>query len=149
MAITAEFIRKFEASLDPRLWINLIREEFAEAQEAFEADDEVQKLKEIVDLIYVTMGFLNVTDGGRALDDLEKLMPEEEAEAMKRLFLEIGVWTEPYNSYFDEAVFMEAFDRVHASNMSKLGDDGKPIRREDGKILKGPNYREPDLTDLV
>lgn len=43
----------------------------------------------------------------------------------------------------------EAFLRVMESNMSKLGADGKPILREDGKILKGPNYREPDLTDLV
>ncbi len=42
-----------------------------------------------------------------------------------------------------------AFNRVHASNMSKLGEDGKPIRREDGKILKGPNYFEPSLIDLV
>lgn len=42
-----------------------------------------------------------------------------------------------------------AYNRVHASNMSKLGEDGKPIRREDGKILKGPNYKEPSLIDLV
>ena len=42
----------------------------------------------------------------------------------------------------------EALDRVHKSNMSKLGEDGKPIYREDGKVLKGPNYRTPDLTDL-
>ena len=31
----------------------------------------------------------------------------------------------------------------------KLGDDGKPIYREDGKVLKGPNYQPPDLSDLV
>ena len=42
-----------------------------------------------------------------------------------------------------------AFNRVHKSNMSKLGSDGKPILREDGKILKGINYKEPDLSDLV
>lgn len=42
-----------------------------------------------------------------------------------------------------------AFDLVHASNMSKLGEDGKPIRRDDGKILKGPNYKAPDLSALV
>lgn len=39
----------------------------------------------------------------------------------------------------------EVFEEVHKSNMSKLGDDGKPIYREDGKVLKGPNYKEPDL----
>ena len=43
----------------------------------------------------------------------------------------------------------EALIRVHKSNMSKLGLDGKPIRREDGKILKGPNYQPPKLDDLV
>jgi predicted HAD superfamily Cof-like phosphohydrolase len=42
-----------------------------------------------------------------------------------------------------------AFNRVHKSNMSKLGDDGKPVLRADGKILKGPNYIPPDLEDLV
>lgn len=41
-----------------------------------------------------------------------------------------------------------AFNRVHASNMSKLGDDGKPIYREDGKVLKGPNYKPAQLDDL-
>ena len=43
----------------------------------------------------------------------------------------------------------EAMHRVHESNMSKLGDDGKPILREDGKVLKGPNYQPPDLSDLI
>ena len=43
----------------------------------------------------------------------------------------------------------EAMNRVHQSNMSKLGEDGKPIRREDGKVLKGPKYKPPTLTDLV
>ena len=43
----------------------------------------------------------------------------------------------------------EALDRVHKSNMSKLGADGKPIYREDGKVLKGPNYKPPTLTDLI
>ena len=42
----------------------------------------------------------------------------------------------------------EALDRVHKSNMSKLDKDGKPIYREDGKVLKGPNYKPPDLSDL-
>lgn len=42
-----------------------------------------------------------------------------------------------------------AMERVFESNMSKLGDDGKPIYRNDGKVLKGPNYKEPKLDDLV
>ena len=43
----------------------------------------------------------------------------------------------------------EAMNRVHQSNMSKLGVDGKPIYREDGKVLKGPRYQPPTLTDIV
>ena len=43
----------------------------------------------------------------------------------------------------------EAMDRVHKSNMSKLDEYGKPIYRDDGKVLKGPNYKPPNLEDLV
>ena len=43
----------------------------------------------------------------------------------------------------------ECFDEVHSSNMTKLGEDGRPMYREDGKVMKGPNYREPDLTEFV
>ena len=43
----------------------------------------------------------------------------------------------------------EAMHRVHESNMSKLDEYGKPVLREDGKVLKGPNYKPPNLTDLV
>ena len=42
----------------------------------------------------------------------------------------------------------EALNRVHESNLSKLDEDCKPIYREDGKVLKGPNYKPPDLSDL-
>lgn len=41
------------------------------------------------------------------------------------------------------------FDEIHASNMSKLGDDGKPILREDGKILKGPDYFKPNIAKYL
>lgn len=43
-----------------------------------------------------------------------------------------------------------AFNEVQRSNMSKLGEDGKPIVREsDGKILKGPNYSAPDIAKFL
>jgi len=41
------------------------------------------------------------------------------------------------------------FDQVQRSNMSKLGEDGKPIYREDGKVLKGPNYSPSDLAKVL
>jgi len=45
--------------------------------------------------------------------------------------------------------FDVAFNRVHASNMSKLGKDSKPLYRNDGKILKSDQYREPSLKNLT
>ena len=45
--------------------------------------------------------------------------------------------------------FDTAFDRVHDSNMSKLDNDGKPIFRADGKVLKSENYKPAELIDLV
>lgn len=43
----------------------------------------------------------------------------------------------------------ECFLEVQRSNMSKLGPDGKPMYREDGKVMKGPNYKEPDLEKVM
>ncbi|MDA8850223.1 nucleoside triphosphate pyrophosphohydrolase family protein [Flavobacteriaceae bacterium] len=41
------------------------------------------------------------------------------------------------------------FEEIQRSNMSKLGDDGQPIYREDGKVLKGPNYFKPNIKDIL
>ncbi len=41
------------------------------------------------------------------------------------------------------------FDEIQRSNMSKLGEDGNPIYREDGKVLKGPNYFKPDFSKIL
>ena len=41
------------------------------------------------------------------------------------------------------------FDEIQRSNMSKLGNDGKPIYREDGKVLKGPNYFKPNFVEIL
>ena len=43
----------------------------------------------------------------------------------------------------------DCFEEVQKSNMSKLGDDGKPIYNDKGKVMKGPNYFKPDLTKFV
>ena len=43
----------------------------------------------------------------------------------------------------------DCFHEVHRSNMTKLGEDGRPLYREDGKVMKGPNYEEPDLTQYI
>ena len=43
----------------------------------------------------------------------------------------------------------KCFDEVQSSNMSKLGEDGKPIYNEAGKVMKGPNYFKPDLSKYI
>jgi len=43
----------------------------------------------------------------------------------------------------------EVFEEIQRSNMSKLGADGKPIYREDGKVMKGPNYFKPDIKRIL
>jgi predicted HAD superfamily Cof-like phosphohydrolase len=44
---------------------------------------------------------------------------------------------------------IEVFDEIHRSNMSKLGEDGKPVKRGDGKVLKGPGYFLPDIKSIL
>ena len=43
----------------------------------------------------------------------------------------------------------KCFDEVQKSNMSKLGDDGKPIYNKDGKVMKGPKYFKPNLSKFI
>lgn len=46
-------------------------------------------------------------------------------------------------------IIEEVFDEIQQSNMSKLGADGKPIYRDDGKVMKGPEYRKPNLKQFL
>ena len=43
----------------------------------------------------------------------------------------------------------EVFNEIQRSNMSKLGADGNPIYREDGKVMKGPNYFKPNIAEIL
>ena len=82
-----------------------------------------------------------------AEDQLYRDNPTVVSEALKELADLVYVcyqYAENMGWFLDEAM-----NRVHESNMSKLGEDGKPIYREDGKVLKGPNYKPPDLSDLT
>jgi len=82
-----------------------------------------------------------------AEDQLYRDNPTVQSEALKELADLVYVcyqYAENMGWLLDEAM-----NRVHESNMSKLGEDGKPIYREDGKVLKGPNYKPPDLSDLT
>lgn len=123
-----EFIETFEASKDPALWDKLVREEAQEVTEALE-----NLLKEITDLVYVLEGYAYVTNG---------CVPDHEDPPGSEIHHDIVC---AIAHAVDEDVLKACFEEVHRSNMSKLGEDGKPIRREDGKILKGPNYSPADI----
>ena len=90
--------------------------------------------------------------------DLMKEENEEYLEAAKNndivevadalgdmLYILCGTIIEHGMQHKIEAVFEE----IQRSNMSKLGDDGKPIFREDGKVLKGPNYFKPNIKQIL
>lgn len=61
------------------------------------------------------------------------------------LYILCGTILEHGMQYKIEAVFEE----IQRSNMSKLGADGKPLYREDGKVLKGPDYFKPDIKGIL
>ena len=61
------------------------------------------------------------------------------------LYILCGTILEHGLQYKIEAVF----DEIHRSNMSKLDNDGAPIYREDGKVIKGPNYFRPNLVPIL
>ncbi len=90
--------------------------------------------------------------------DLMKEENEEYLEAAKNndivevadalgdmLYILCGTIIEHGMQHKIEAVFEE----IQRSNMSKLGEDGKPIFREDGKVLKGPNYFKPNIKQIL
>ena len=59
------------------------------------------------------------------------------------------IWCGTVLKHGMQDVIGEIFDEIQSSNMSKLGEDGRPLHREDGKVLKGPNFFEPDLESIL
>ena len=112
-----------------RLRMSLLREELREVEE--EAGN-------IEDVIYQ-----GVIEGDVSKEDLKRVKAALLKELCDLQYVLSG-FVVTFGLPFDEAS-----KRVNESNMSKLGPDGKPIYREDGKVLKGPNYKKPDLSDLV
>lgn len=143
--LVTEFIDTFEASPLQSTWLTLIQEETEEVLEAMEADlkhSSVQTLanvlKESIDLQYVMIGAIVTASR----------IPNAVDLPMEVVFTYLEV-TDAVAQFVPGSDLREVFRRVHQSNMSKLGEDGKPIRREDGKVLKGPNYAPADLTDIA
>lgn len=143
----SEFIRVFDASTDIALWERLIEEEVMELHVELTADtiNRESVLKEAADVIYVVTPLIGIVE---ALGDIG-LVSEERMLKLQKLVERADNKLEVAIGMFGEETIEKAVKLVHASNMSKLGEDGKPIRRDDGKILKGPNYKAPDLSALV
>jgi predicted HAD superfamily Cof-like phosphohydrolase len=139
---TAEFIEKFEAPTDPHFWVGLIREEMAEVEEAAE-----HYAKEAADLSYVLTGFINSLTITKTDDPDFTMDPAEFNALVDRGILLVSLVGSCGDD--DSKFFSDVLEAVHKSNMSKLDDDGKPIRREDGKIMKGPNYKAPNIKAIL
>lgn len=85
------------------------------------------------------------------LDELKAALANDDPQETLDALIDLQyVLDGAFLSFGLQAVKDLAFDEVHRSNMSKLGADGKPIRREgDGKVMKGPNYFAPDLGKFI
>lgn len=116
----------FPEADDCGLILRLIREEVRELHEAFGV--RLQYL--MPERTDIPKDFVAAADG---FCDIE-------------VVLLYGVWQ---CGLHRNGLWQQLFDEVHASNMSKLDADGKPIYREDKKILKGPNYFPPNLRDIL
>lgn len=81
-------------------------------------------------------------------DECNEGLSRTEYEGITRCLEDITKMVIDFADYFGLPL-LDAFNAVHASNMSKLGDDGKPVYREDGKVMKGPNYHKPDMSVFV
>ncbi len=141
-----EFMKVMETSRDFVWWADtLVVEETKELKHAIEYEDMGQVFKESADLFYVVAGFYNCMPAN------PNIMQDDVTERLQTIM--IDAWETIADLSMDKKIpieiFQEAFVVVHYSNMSKLGDDGNPIRREDGKILKGPNYTPPDMSGIV
>ena len=80
---------------------------------------------------------------------LEACKNEDVVEIADALGDQLYILAGTINSHGMQSIIEEVFNEIHASNMSKLDENGEPIYREDGKILKGENYFRPDLSQFV
>lgn len=138
------------------LRVSLIKEE---ANELDAAASDIEELDALVDLAYVVYGAYYAL--GIPMIDPEHIEEAKTLDCTKADIIDLcaveketidqdldGILTFIY-SYTKDINFEGAFREVHRSNMSKLGTDGRPVRRLDGKILKGPNYSPPNLAPFT
>lgn len=134
-AYVAEFVSTFEPPNDPSFWKKLVDEELAELEEATQ-----NFLKEYADVLYTFTGYMRSLKADHEFDE------EFYSDLTTKLTVAFCVLEEVCSDHINSRVLASVIRKVHASNMSKVGDDGKPVRHpETGKILKGPNYKPPHI----
>lgn len=144
--VLSEFIYEFGASLDPNFWSTMVLEEAKELAESYEQGDLLNCAKELADLRYVMLGLYTCMT-----DATSNLVNNREHPLFKNM-IEAGEHILPFlngaGSMYAWEVMDDVFMAIHESNMTKLGDDGRPIRNEAGKLQKGPNYIPPVLDNF-
>ena len=168
----AEFHNAFgveRGNVDVELRYKLFKEEFEEYKDA---KDLVEKTDAICDMLYIACGTLDVHEWGYEREYLEDNYHKEDT-ALQHIELSLDcylihkkegwIWDvleccldlARLNGIYD--ILSELFDEVHASNMSKLDENGKPIindglidpTKPKNKILKGKNFFEPKLKEIL
>ena len=82
------------------------------------------------------------------LNELEEAMKEKDLKEIADALTDILYVT--YGAGYAYGINLDkCFKEVQRANMSKLGEDGKPIYNDQGKVMKGPNYTKPDLSKFV
>jgi predicted HAD superfamily Cof-like phosphohydrolase len=128
--MAAEFMRALEIKPDFDLNLQAVNEELLEFEQALE-----NLLKEAVDVLYTAY----------VLEHCRPKQGQIDVETMAKLKYVVDF----SDRVFGKARFDEAFARVHASNMSKVGPNGEIARKPNGCVAKGPHYVPAVLHDLV
>ena len=151
-AMQREFLKAMGGRLDFEWAVKtLVTEEVKELREVYEAkvfsDENLGEIfKELSDVIYVVAQFYNTMPVYAP-----ELISDERNQVIQDILDDATILVSEVTQKLEIPLplLLAAYERVHASNMSKLGEDGKPVRRKDGKIMKGPNYHKPDMTPVV
>lgn len=122
-----------------KLRLNIIIEEVKELVEAHVAGAHATNLNRVVDMLNHSHKLINA-----ALDHEFNVDLVATADALGDINYVVAGAGHEYGIQLDVVG-----DEIHASNMTKLGEDGEPIYNEDGKVMKGPNYRKPDIAGVL
>jgi NTP pyrophosphatase (non-canonical NTP hydrolase) len=136
-----EFHKTYEVEKNIPLYVDLL------VEEAYEFMEEIVKhgitpnlLKETADVIYILEGLLAMIEEEELDFDTGKL--EDVNQMINRYVVPLA------KCVFTQNQIYMAFMETHRSNMSKLDEYGRVLRREDGKVLKGPDFSPADMTQL-